>query len=349
MKAIAKVAGERGAIEMIDVPKPTRREGEAIVKITGAGICGTDVSIWLWRPAIAQAYAPTFPVIVGHEFCGVVEDCDTNDRVRRGDVVVVNPQLACGECYYCQIGEQTECDRRKLMGGHINGGWVEYVAAPVRNLIPVPPHINPAVVPLVEPLSVGVHSVCQRVIPRQGDVVVVMGAGPIGLINAILAKAAGASVVLVSGLAQDAPRLELARSLGLQPVNVGARDLMSEVQRIQPRGADVVYECTGSPAGMAEAATLARKEGRVALIGLPGTPSTIETVPVVMRQVELIGTRGYNDSTWPLTIKLLERITEDALKLITHDVPLREVNRALELVQSGQATKVILRPEFEAA
>jgi threonine dehydrogenase-like Zn-dependent dehydrogenase len=349
MKAIAKVAGERGAIEMIDVPAPKRDRGEAIVRITGAGICGTDVSIWLWRPAIAQAYSPRFPVIVGHEFSGIVEDCDANDRVSRGDLVVVNPQLACGECFYCALGEQTQCDHRKLMGGHIDGGWVEHIAVPVRNLIPVPPDVNPAVVPLVEPLSVAVHSVCQRVVPRQGDLVVVMGAGPIGLMNAILAKAGGASHVVVSGLAQDTDRLRLAGELGMVPVNIGIEDLFDVVQRFQTRGADVVYECTGAPTGLADAARIVRKAGRVALIGLPGTASTVETTPIVMRQVELIGTRAYNDSTWPLTIKLLDRITDDALRLITHDLPLREYQRALELVQSGQGTKIILRPEFEAA
>ena len=349
MKAIAKVAAERGAIEMIDVPLPTRTAGEAIVRITGAGICGTDVSIWLWRPAIAQAYAPRFPVIVGHEFSGVVEECDPNDRVARGDLVVVNPQLACGECYYCALGEQTQCDRRRLMGGHVSGGWVEYVAAPVRNLIRIPPHVNPDVVPLVEPLSVAVHAVCQRVVPRQGDVVVVMGAGPIGLMNAILARAAGASRVIVSGLAQDAGRLRLAGDLGMMPVNVGEHALLEVVQRLSPRGADIVYECTGSPDGMAEAARIVRKAGRVALIGLPGTPSTIETTPLVMRQIELIGTRAYNDSTWPLTIGLLDRITDDVLKLVTHELPLSDYARALDLVYSGQATKVVLRPQFEAA
>lgn len=349
MKAIAKVAAERGAIQMIDLPLPSRARGEAIVRITGAGICGTDVSIWLWRPAIAKAYAPSFPVVVGHEFSGIVEDCDVNDRVTAGDLVVVNPQLACGECFYCALGEQTQCDHRRLMGGHVNGGWVEYVAVPLRNLIKVPAHVNPAVVPLIEPLSVAVHSVCQRVIPRQGDVVAVMGAGPIGLMNAILAKAAGASTVLVSGLAQDAARLQLAGDLGMVTVNVGTEDLMEAVQRFAARGADVVYECTGSPNGLAEAARIVRKAGRVAMLGLPGTPSTIETTPLVMRQVELIGTRAYNDSTWPLTIRLLDRIADDALKLITHDLPLREYARALELVERGEATKVILRPEFEAA
>lgn len=349
MKAIAKVAAERGAIQMIDLPLPSRARGEAIVRITGAGICGTDVSIWLWRPAIAKAYAPSFPVIVGHEFSGIVEDCDVNDRVTAGDLVVVNPQLACGECFYCALGEQTQCDHRRLMGGHVNGGWVEYVAVPLRNLIKVPAHVNPAVVPLIEPLSVAVHSVCQRVIPRQGDVVAVMGAGPIGLMNAILAKAAGASAVLVSGLAQDAARLQLAGDLGMVAVNVGTEDLMAAVQRFAARGADIVYECTGSPNGLAEAARIVRKAGRVAMLGLPGTPSTIETTPLVMRQIELIGTRAYNDSTWPLTIRLLDRIADDALKLITHDLPLREYARALELVERGEATKVILRPEFEAA
>ena len=349
MKAIAKVAAESGAIEMIDVPLPRRGPGEAIVRITAAGICGTDVSIWKWRPAIAKAYAPTFPVIVGHEFSGVVEECDANARVARGDAVVVNPQLACGECMYCAYGDQTICDHRKLMGGHIDGGWTEFVTVPIRNLIRVPPHVNPAVVPLVEPLSVAVHSVCQRVVPRQGDVVVVMGAGPIGLLNMILVKAAGASAVFVSGLKQDQKRLQLAAELGAIPVDVSQEDLLDAVEKLAPGGADVVYECTGATTGLAEASRIVRKAGRVTLMGLPGTESTIETVPLVMRQVEIIGTRAYNDSTWPLSIKLLNRITPDLLKLITHRVPLSQYLQALHLVESGEATKVILRPEFAVA
>ena len=349
MKAIAKVTAERGAIQMIDVPVPSRVRGEAIVRITGAGICGTDVSIWLWRPAIAKAYAPSFPVIVGHEFSGIVEDCDVNDRVTPVTSVSSIRRWPAASVSTVPLGEQTQCDHRRLMGGHVNGGWVEYVAVPLRNLIKVPAHVNPAVVPLIEPLSVAVHSVCQRVIPRQGDVVAVMGAGPIGLMNAILARAAGASAVLVSGLAQDAARLQLAEDLGMVAVNVGTEDLMEAVQRFAARGADVVYECTGSPNGLSEAARIVRKAGRVAMLGLPGTPSTIETTPLVMRQIELIGTRAYNDSTWPLTIRLLDRIADDALKLITHDLPLREYARALELVERGEATKVILRPEFEVA
>jgi threonine dehydrogenase-like Zn-dependent dehydrogenase len=258
MKAVAKTAGARGAIEMIDVPMPTRQAGEAIVRITAAGICGTDVSIWLWRPAIATAYAPSFPVIVGHEFSGTVEDCDANDRVARGDAVVVNPQIACGECLYCALGEQTQCDHRKLMGGHIDGGWTEYVTVPIRNLIRVPSHVNPAVVPLVEPLSVAVHSVCQRVRPRAGDLVVVMGAGPIGRLNAFLAKRGAARPVQ----AGDTPRVPARRGLGMVPVNVGAEDLMDAVQRFAARGADVVYDRTGAPTGTAEAARIVRKVGR---------------------------------------------------------------------------------------
>jgi threonine dehydrogenase-like Zn-dependent dehydrogenase len=344
MKAVAKIAAEPGAIEMIDLPMPERRPGEAIVRVTAAGICGTDVSIWLWRPAIAKAYAPSFPVIVGHEFSGVVEEADPGSGFTRGDAVVVNPQLACGECYYCQRGDQTICDRRKLMGGHVSGGWTEFVAAPARNLIRVPPGIDPRVVPLVEPLSVGVHSVCQRVIPHMGDVAVVIGAGPIGLINMILVKAAGASVIFVAGLAQDSRRLALARDLGATPVNVEEHDLLEAVQRVAPAGADLVYACSGAPTELAEASRIVRKGGRVAVLGLPGVPSSLEVTPLVMRQVELIGTRGYNDSTWPLTIRLLDRITDDALKLITHDVPLSDYERALELVQAGEATKLILRP-----
>ena len=119
MKAIAKLRPEPGAMALIDVPPPVRRPGEVLIRISAGGICGTDVAIWKWYEAVVGQYAPDFPLIVGHEFAGTVVESDS-PRVQHGAVVAVNPQIACGHCYFCSLGRPTLCDDRKLMGGRIN-------------------------------------------------------------------------------------------------------------------------------------------------------------------------------------------------------------------------------------
>src|ERR1043165_363591 len=138
MKAVAKLRPENGAMALIDVPEPKPAPGEALIKITGAGICGTDVAIWKWYEAVVGQYQPNFPLIVGHEFAGTVVRPGPSGRAAAGDVVAVNPQIACGHCEYCALGRPTLCIDRKLMGGRVNGGWTEFVAVPEQNLYVLP-------------------------------------------------------------------------------------------------------------------------------------------------------------------------------------------------------------------
>jgi threonine dehydrogenase-like Zn-dependent dehydrogenase len=116
MKAVAKLRPEAGAMAVIDLPTPEPGLGEALVQIQAGGICGTDVAIWHWHTAVVGQYAPTFPLIVGHEFSGKVIKPSTGGRVKVGEIVAINPQIACGHCYYCGLGQPTLCDDRKLMG-----------------------------------------------------------------------------------------------------------------------------------------------------------------------------------------------------------------------------------------
>jgi threonine dehydrogenase-like Zn-dependent dehydrogenase len=153
MKAVAKLRPEAAAMAVIGLPTPEPGPGEALVQIQAGGICGTDVALWHWHTAVVGQYAPTFPLIVGHEFSGKVIKPSTGGRVKVGEIVAINPQIACGHCYYCGLGRPTLCDDRKLMGGRINGGRTEFVCVPEQNLHPLPAGVDAAVAPLLEPLS----------------------------------------------------------------------------------------------------------------------------------------------------------------------------------------------------
>ncbi len=343
MQAIAKLRPEPGAMALIDVPMPVRQPGEVLIRIAAGGICGTDVAIWKWYEAVVGQYAPAFPLIVGHEFAGTVVASDS-PRAPQGAVVAVNPQIACGHCRYCGMGRPTLCDDRRLMGGRINGGWTEYVSVPAWNVFALPEGMDAAVAPLLEPLSVATHAVLERVPVRSGDVVVVIGAGPIGILCAILAFAAGAREVLVTGVSADESRLRLARDLGAVTVNIDEQDPMTVLRGLQADGADIVYETSGVVVTLEQAIAMARRGGSVGLIGLCQGASTLRSTPIVLKEIALIGSRGYNETTWALCMTVLPRVAKDVLRLVTHQVEYRDFERALQLVEKREGSKIVLRP-----
>ncbi|RST83915.1 hypothetical protein EJC49_21905 [Aquibium carbonis] len=344
MRAIAKLAPRHGAMSIVEKPEPVRADGDVLVRIGAGGICGTDVAIWKWHEAVVGQYAPSFPVVVGHEFSGTVEQAPLGSALKRGDVVAINPQLACGRCRYCGLGRPTLCDDRRLMGGHIDGGWTEMVSVPEKQVYRLPGGLDTAVAPLLEPMAVAVHAVFERVPVRGGDVVAVIGAGPIGLLTGILALHAGASDVLITGVAADRARLALARSLGMITVDVGETDPVLALRRIAPAGADVVYETSGNATVLEQTLALAAKAGRVGLIGLCHGPASFVTTPAVLKELELIGSRGYNDPTWRLVMRLLPAVAPTIMKLVTHELAFEDFEQALGLVERREGVKIILRP-----
>lgn len=346
MKAIIKQEPKDGALVYADMPDPALSEGGVMVEIESAGICGTDVALWHWHEAVVGQYAPKFPLIIGHEFGGRTRSSFAGGRYPAGTLVAVNPQLACGRCHYCHLGRPTLCVDRRLMGGKVNGGWADFVCVPEQNLYPFPEGTDPAMAALAEPLCVATHAVCERVPTRQGDVVVVVGAGPIGLLCLILAKNAGASKVFVTGLDADRQRLALVEQLGGIPINVEKHDPLKVVAATQWDGADIVYETSGSAAVVPQALALARRSGRVGLIGLCHGESRLITTPIVLRELEVIGSRGYNDTTWAELMRIIPAIAADAARLISHRMPLEAAVDALRLVESRQANKILLSPKL---
>lgn len=343
MRAIAKLKPEPGAMALIHVDAPTRKPGEVLIRITAGGICGTDVAIWRWHEAVVGQYAPQFPLIVGHEFAGVVLASDSA-RCPPGTVVAVNPQIACGHCRYCGLGRPTLCDDRRLMGGRINGGWTEQVSVPEWNVHPLPTGVDAAVAPLLEPLSVATHAVLERVPVRMGDVVLVIGAGPIGILCALLARAAGAREVLITGVAADAGRLDIARQMGAIPINIDAQDPLPVLQAVQADGADIVFETSGVASTLEQAVALTRKGGSVGLIGLCHAASVVKSTPIVIKELALIGSRGYNETTWSLMMTVLPQVERDLLRLVTHQFDFADFEQALELVARREGIKIVLRP-----
>lgn len=346
MRAVAKTRGVPGALEVIDVPEPQVGPGQVRIRPLGGGICGTDVSIYHWYPGLAQDYHPDWPLILGHECAGTVEALGEGvSGLEAGDLVAVNPQLNCGTCVHCTAGRTSLCERYTVMGCHVNGGWAEHVLAPAANVHRLPPGLGPEAALLAEPLTVAVHSVAECVGLQPGDSVLVLGAGTVGLLHLLVCQALGAARVIVAGLAADRARLALAEQLGALPVNVEAQALEAVVRGVAPRGVDVAFDTTGHAAALQTALGPMRKGGRLGLVGINHEAAPLDTLPVVLGELELIGVRAYSRNTWHKSVALLERLAPRLPSLVTHRLPFSEAATAIGMIERREGVKVVLQPD----
>jgi L-iditol 2-dehydrogenase len=265
MKALMKVAPQPGALELREVPRPTPRDGEVIVEVAGASICGSDLHMAEWHP---MARWMRTPVILGHEFGGVVAEVGPGvTDFQPGDNVAAESVIWCGRCPPCRAGKTHICVERRLFGIHEPGGIAEAVAVPQRLLHRLPSGLPPDQAALVEPTTVAVHALMLQP-PAPGDVVLVTGPGPIGLLAALVARAAGARVLMAGTPNDAATRLPAAARLGLEPLDPGVP--LAEALAAPGVGPiDLVLECSGAAAAIDAALRVVKRGGGITLVGMP--------------------------------------------------------------------------------
>ena len=235
-----------GQASLVELPQPQREEGYAIVKVMAASICGTDVSTFRGTNVNVSSY----PIVIGHETAGIVEDVDENNRygIKKGDHVVLDPYLYCGSCYPCSQGKTNCCETLHCLGVHCDGSMCEYFSHPVHMLRKVPQDMPWERVPLAEPLVISMHGLhtCRL---KAGEHIVIIGAGAIGLLAGMGALAYDAVPIIVDVVDE---RLELAKSFGIPyTVNPAREDAVARVMEItKGRGAECCMEASGSDAGV---------------------------------------------------------------------------------------------------
>ncbi|MBX6357870.1 MAG: zinc-dependent alcohol dehydrogenase family protein [Micromonosporaceae bacterium] len=275
MKAAVVVQPGQIAVESVPDPQPGPRE--VVVRVAGCGICGTDLHI------MDGEFAPAYPIVPGHEFAGeVVELGSQVTELRVGDRVAVDPSLYCGECYYCRRSRENLCERWAALGVTSSGGAAEYAVAPVRNCFVLPEGVNTADAALIEPLSCAIRGF--DVLPRRiADHYLIYGAGTMGLMMMELAKRCGAATVSV--VDTNPSRLETARTLGCSAA-VGSADELT-----RPRGWDVVIDCTGVTAAIADGLTRVGKGGTFLQFGVANydARATIEPYKIYNQEITITG------------------------------------------------------------
>lgn len=344
MKALVKTQKGVGFLEMRDVPVPKPGEGEVLLKVLGAGVCGTDIHV----RDDNFPYWP--PVILGHEFSGrVVARGQGVKLVAEGDRVVGEPHTkACGHCWLCRTGNIQICPEKRSPGWGIDGAMAEYLVMPERLLHKLPDSVNDECGAVIEPTANAVHDVLERARVHPGDFVVVIGPGPIGLLSAMVARAAGARQVLIIGTeADEALRLAKAKELGFSRVVVVPRENAVDIVRDLTAGvmADLVVECSGSAGGIASTVDLVRKKGRICAIGLVGDkPVTFPYKQASFKVADVFFCMSTSYTSWNKTIHLTAAGLINPAGVITHRKSLLEWESVFADIDNQRALKAVLIP-----
>jgi 2-desacetyl-2-hydroxyethyl bacteriochlorophyllide A dehydrogenase len=322
-----------------DVNKPILETGEAIVRILFAGVCGSDITVYSGKHPTA-----TVPCVIGHEIIGNIEEIRSNTSVpfKIGDRITVDPLISCGICEACVKGYRNVCKNLKLIGIHENGGYAEFTKASIDMLVKLPDSLSDRIAALAEPFAVGFHVVSRSELKR-GDTVLIVGAGPIGLIVAIAAKNMGASRIVISEINEK--RLALAQSLGFDTINAKTEDVMKQVGELtNGNGFDIVFEVSGSKAGILLTTSACKIHGTIVPLSLSGAAVEFELGKVSFKEMRVIGTRVYSRDDFENGVYFLERMSKeyDLNQLITDIVPLKNAQMAIDSMKSGSNTGKIL-------
>lgn len=330
MQGLTKLALGPGNVGLSERPEPVAGPGEVVLAVRAAGICGTDVHI------VDGEFRSVPPVTLGHEVCGVVERLGEGVDASWLGAFVVSETYAstCGRCAHCTSGRRNLCSERRSIGSAVDGAFAPRLAVPVTNLHRVPAGLDAPAATLVEPLACCCNCLLDPAVVREGDEVLVVGPGPVGLIAAQVARACGGSVLVV-GTERDGVRLAKARELGFEALDVPSAS---------ERTFDVVIECSGSSAGMTTCFERVRRGGRYVQIGLAGRPVAVPLDEVCFRELTVTGGNASTTASWHAAIGLLERGAVDLGALVTEVVPLAEWERAFAATRAAAGVKYVLDP-----
>jgi len=338
MKALVKVRAEPG-LWLEDVPEPECGRDEVLIRVLKTGICGTDLHIYLWD-GWAQQNIPV-PLIVGHEFVGEIVELGAEvDDLERGDLVSGEGHLVCGRCRNCMAGRRVQCSRTDSVGVNHPGAFADFIALPATNVWRHREGIDLDVAAIFDPFGNAVHTALS--FPVLGEDVLVTGAGPIGIMAAVVARHAGARHVVISDPSEY--RLELARKMGVS-LAIDARttspaEAMAELAMRE--GFDVGFEMSGKAAALRSMLSTMCHGGKIAMLGLPTEEFGIDWSHLVTNMITVKGIYGREMfETWYWMSVFVESGL-DVSPVVTHRYAAEQFEEAFSVVETAECGKVVL-------
>ncbi|KKL16002.1 hypothetical protein LCGC14_2499950 [marine sediment metagenome] len=335
---LAAVFEGKGKLNLKEVPVPEIKElDEVLLQVEAASICGTDMRIL----EVPPGHPATEGVILSHEYTGkVLEVGEAVTQFKKGERVVVDPNITCGNCSYCKMGIPNMCENMTTLGIFVNGGFARYNVAPAKVLHKISPDLLPELAVFTEPLSC-VVSATQRLKVHPAEVVVVLGAGPIGLLFIQMFKASGAGKIIVSEISEYRAKFvyESGASRVVNPLKDNLEKIVKEETLI---GADAVVDAVGTL--FRSAMAIVRRGGSILLFGQNYQARTqVAQNDITKNELTVMGS-FIARFTFPAAIKIIESKVLDLEKLISHRLPLEDIHKGIEAMRKGEAIKVIIRP-----
>lgn len=318
-----------------EVSLPEIGDEEALIEVEACGFCGSDINIIAGTHPRAKA-----PLTLGHELSGrIIQIRTSNSDLGIGDRITTYPLISCGHCHACTHGNPHVCTNLRLYGFDLDGGMAQFVKLPVSSLIKLPDGMSARIGALIEPLAVAVHGVARATLENV-ELAVVLGAGPIGLLTALVAQARGIPQVIISDVL--ASRKEFAESLGLRAVDAGEnlRELVTELS--DQNGADLIFECAGHPSSALEMSSLVRSRGVIVNLGVFKKPVPIDMQAINFKEIEIRGSRVYERKDFETAIGLAMQLPLE--RIVTHAYSLQDVGAAFEQFRSGDVCKALILP-----
>jgi len=330
MDSLVKLGAGPGQMALVERAEPRATPGHVVVDVAATGVCGTDLHI------AGGEYAVEPGVTLGHELCGVVAEVgDQVDPKWIGRTVVAETFFStCGHCVNCRDGRPNLCPERRSIGTHVDGAFAAKVLLPAGNLHLLPEGVDPRAATLAEPLACVCNCLLDPSVVEPGDRVLVTGPGAIGLLAAELANLTGKEVT-VAGLPADDARLAIARELGLGTVHVDELE--------ESREFDVAIESSGAPAALGECLAHLRRGGRLAQIGIFGTPVTVTFDSMLLKEIGVTASFASTPRSWRRAMALIESGAVALEPLVTKVLPLASWGLAFEGGNDGDV-KIVLDP-----
>jgi len=338
MKALVKAKAEPG-LWMEHVPVPEIGPNDVLIKVKKSAICGTDVHIWNWDQW-AQNTVPV-PMVVGHEFMGEIAEIGSAvTKYKVGERVSGEGHIVCGKCRNCRAGRGHLCRNTLGVGVHRAGSFGEFICLPEYNVVAIPDEVPDEIAAIFDPFGNAVHTALS--FDLIGEDVLVTGAGPIGIMGAMVAKRAGARKVVITDI--NPVRLDLAKKVGIDYVVDASRENLDDVMKSigMTEGFDVGLEMSGAAPAFRDMIDKMNNGGKIAILGIAPAGFEIDWNKVIFKMLNLKGIYGREMfETWYKMIAFVQGGL-DLSPVITHRIKIYEFRDGFEAMRSGNSGKVVM-------
>lgn len=330
MKAI--VYGGPNKVNLNTITMPQTIEGFTLIKTAYAGICGTDLNIFVGSHPRAKA-----PLVLGHEFSGVVES--GHPHLSKGTKVTVNPLLTCGECNACLQGKSHVCESLKLVGIDSDGGMSDFVSVPSHCVVALPEKVSLKKGSLSEPIAVAIHAIRQGGY-TPGDSAVVFGAGTIGLCVAFCLKHFGCTDLTL--IETNEKRIEKAREFGFNTINPTIKNVSEEIESwTKGKGADIVFDCAGHPSVLPYLTDIVKVKGEIVIVAAYKNPAEINLLQGMFKELSIQFVRVYTPVDFKIALNILEK-SDEIDRVVTHVYQPEQAAQSFDdLINQTGAVKVL--------